>query len=325
MAPRDGAHPVHRCERHAVNRPVGDYYYRARFVVGARTSDWSAGIIVRVRSGAESFIALEPFDDRTLLAVQRALVRMCAAKADRVALLSLPQHYTDAIAIAHVAALLSAVEATAPSYAAIWHPWMIGRDIDAGELRTTPPDGATAGVMAARSLSRGAWVAPANETLARVVALDPQIPSDARQALQDAAINLIRQEPHGFVCLNADTLSDDDEVRPLNVRRLLILLRRAALRAGNRFTFEPNGERLRRALKRGFEVMLEDMFTRGAFAGRRTSDAFRVSTDASLNPPASVDAGRFLAEIRVAPSRPLSFLTVRLLQRGDTTVAQEVR
>lgn len=307
------------------HRPVGDHLYRARFVVGARTSDWSAGIVVRVRSGTESFIALEAYDDRVLLAVQCALVRMCAAKADRVALLSLPGHYRDAAAIAHVAALSSMVEEPAQSYAAIWHPWMIGRATDAGELRTTPPDGATAGVMAARALGRGAWVAPANETLARVVALDPPLPIESRQALQDAAINLIRQEPHGFVCLNADTLSQDDDVRPLNVRRLLILLRRSALRAGNRFTFEPNGERLRRAVKRGFEVMLEEMFTRGAFAGRKTSDAFRVSTDDSLNPRASVEAGRFLAEIRVAPSRPLSFLTVRLVQRGDTTVAQEVR
>jgi hypothetical protein len=307
------------------HRPAGDHLYRARFVVGARTSDWSAGIVVRVRSETESCVAREPDDDRVLLAVQRALVRMCAAKADRVALLSLPGHYRDAAAIAHVAALSSEVDGPAQSYAAIWHPWLIGRASDAGELRTSPPDGAMAGVMAARALARGAWVAPANETLNRVVALEPPMPAESRQALQDAAINLIRQEPRGFVCLNADTLSQDDDVRPLNVRRLLILLRRSALRAGNRFTFEPHGERLRRAVKRGFEVMLEELFTRGAFAGRRSADAFRVSTDDSLNPRASVEAGRFLAEIRVAPSRPLSFLTVRLVQRGETTVAQEVR
>ena len=155
----------------------------------------------------------------------------------------------------------------------------------------------------------------------------PDVPQLAKAELRelDAAINLVRQEPYGFVCLNADTLSGEDDLRPLNVRRLLILLRRAALRAGNRFAFEPHGQRLRRAVKRGFEVMLEEMFARGAFAGRKTSDAYRVSTDDSLNPPASVDAGRFLAEIRVAPSRPLSFLTVRLVQRGDSMLAQEVR
>src|SRR5262249_35471622 len=143
--------------------------------------------------------------------------------------------------------------------------------------------------------------------------------------LQDAGLNLIRQEPYGFLCLNADTLSMDDDIRSLNVRRLLILIRRVALRAGNRFTFEPNGERLRRALKRGFERVLEELFARGAFAGSRSRDGFRVVTEESLNTPQSIDAGRVLAEIRIAPSRPLSFLTVRLVQRGDSAVATEVR
>ena len=305
-------------------RSIGDHYYRVRYRLGTRVSEWSNGIVVRVEDGIQRWVAIESFDPSTLVDVQRALTRMCAAKADRTAVLSLPHHYDEAEAIAHAAALSAATEPQALSYAALWHPWLVARDADAGDLRTMPPDGAMAGVMALRALARGAWIAPANETLSRVVALDPVIPAIARQALQDAAINLVRQEPHGFVCLNADTLSADDDVRPLNVRRLLILLRRAALRAGNRFTFEPNGERLRRALKRGFEVMLEEMFTRGAFAGRRASDAFRVSTDESLNRPASVEAGRCVAEIRVAPSRPLSFLTVRLVQRGDATVAQEV-
>jgi phage tail sheath protein FI len=182
-----------------------------------------------------------------------------------------------------------------------------------------------AGVMAARAIARGAWVAPANEPLEGVVALEPVVPKTALQALQDAAVNVIRHEPSGFVCLDADTLSADDDVRPLNVRRLLILVRRAALRAGNRYAFEPNGEALRRTLKRGFDALLEEMFARGAFAGARARDGFRVSTDESLNPPPSVEAGRVLAEIKVAPSRPLSFLTVRLVQRGESTLAEEVR
>jgi phage tail sheath protein FI len=64
---------------------------------------------------------------------------------------------------------------------------------------------------------------------------------------------------------------------------------------------------------------------RGAFAGARSRDAFRVTTDEPPNTRQDADAGRFLAEIRVAPSQPLSFLTVRLVQRGESTVAQEVR
>jgi len=68
-------------------------------------------------------------------------------------------------------------------------------DGDAAPLKATPPDGATAGVIAARALGRGAWIAPANEPLRGPVALTPAISAAMRQALQDAAVNLIRQEP----------------------------------------------------------------------------------------------------------------------------------
>jgi hypothetical protein len=307
------------------NRPPGDYYYRARRLTGNRTSDWSTGVAVRVPS-LSGWIALETYDAATLLRVQRALVRMCAARADRVALLSLPGHYDAAMGIAHVTALTGpTLESAALSYGALWHPWIVRRDTDSGALRAAPPEGIMAAVMASRAIARGAWVAPANEALRGVVALVPAILPEAHQALQDAAINLLRQEPAGFVCLNADTLSLEGDLRPLNVRRLLILIRKAALRAGNRFTFEPNGERLRRAVKRGFEALLEEMFARGAFAGTRSREAFRVATDEPPNTPQDAEAGRFLAEIRVAPSRPLAFLTVRLVQRGESAVAQEVR
>jgi phage tail sheath protein FI len=112
-------------------------------------------------------------------------------------------------------------------------------------------------------------------------------------------------------------------VRPLNVRRLIALVRRAALRVGNDYVFEPNDGAARRAVRRAFESMLETLFFRGAFAGRTEQTSFQVVTDDSLNTPSSIDAGRLIAEIRIAPSRPLSFLTIRLLQAGDATVLQE--
>jgi len=71
--------------------------------------------------------------------------------------------------------------------------------------------------------------------------------------------------------------------------------------------------------------VLEGLFRQGAFAGRTTDEAFQVVTDRSLNPPASVEQGRFITEIRVAPSLPLHFLTVRLLQTADRTSVTEGR
>jgi phage tail sheath protein FI len=44
-----------------------------------------------------------------------------------------------------------------------------------------------------------------------------------------------------------------------------------------------------------------------------------------VNTRQSLDSGRFIVELRVAPSRPMTFLTVRLVQSGDrTSVAEAV-
>jgi len=109
----------------------------------------------------------------------------------------------------------------------------------------------------------------------------------------------------------------------INVRRLLILLRRAALRRGADYVFEPNGPALRRLVQHSFESMLDQLFAQGAFAGATRAESFQVVTDASINTPQSMDLGRFRVDLKVAPSLPLTFVTVRLVQTGDGGVATE--
>ncbi|MGB8508125.1 MAG: hypothetical protein WCD76_06960, partial [Pyrinomonadaceae bacterium] len=172
---------------------------------------------------------------------------------------------------------------------------------------------------------RGAWIAPANELLQGVVALDPPLRRARLIDLQDAQVNALRQEPRGFVSLSADTLSDEVDWRPIGVRRLLSLLRRVALRLGATYVFEPNDQAFHRLVRRGFEGLLGGMYARGAFAGATTDAAFRVVTDSTLNTRQLMDEGRFIVEIKVAPSLPLTFLTIRLVQSGDRGLATEER
>jgi phage tail sheath protein FI len=192
-------------------------------------------------------------------------------------------------------------------------------------IRRTPPDGSAAGVIALRSSRRGAWIAPANEPLKDVVQLDPPLGPEWYQALQDAQVNVVRHDPGGFLCLAADTLSDDDDLRPIGVRRLLQTLRRAALLYGARYAFEPNGDQFRRTVQRGFEQLLARAFQLGAFAGRTTSDAYRVNTGSPPNTQETLDSGLMIVELQVAPSRPLAFLTVRLVRSGEGSLQVETR
>jgi phage tail sheath protein FI len=149
-----------------------------------------------------------------------------------------------------------------------------------------------------------------------VIALHPHLAAGRHLDLQEGAVNLVRRESRGFMNMSESTLSPEAETRPIHVRRLLMLLRRLVLRRGALYVFEPNSPAFRRQVQSGFEEILADLYTRGAFGGTTPAAAYRVDVGDRLNPPASVEQGRLVVEIRVAPSQALLFLTIRLVMTG---------
>jgi len=324
----------------------GVYYYQVTAELGDERSEGSLPIAVIVREDDWFALPTNEFADAGepgLLAVHRAALRLAAASGELLVVLALPRHYRAAEAARYADRLrivqapsasdpdaLSHGERRALSYGALYHPWIAsGARVSGGAdaIRIVPPDGFAAGVLALRASARGAWIAPANETFKDAVALTPPIQEAEWQALQDAQINIVRQDPRGFLAMSADTLAhaEDVDLRPINVRRLLILLRRLAVRRGISYVFEPNGPQLRRAVQRGFTLLLTDLFRRGAFAGPTVAESFRVVADDTINTPRDNDAGRFIVELRVAPSVPMRFLSILLAQTGERlTVAEEL-
>lgn len=313
---------------------AGVYYYHVRSQVGSDTSDWSEGIVAEVAPPPPWLLTkVEVYEKDVLLSIHRAAMRMSAARGDLLAVLALPSHFREEESVQYVASLKSYVrtattsemveplgyaELSALSYSTVYHPWPIMLDdVGSGSILTVPPDGAACGVMAKRSILRGAWVAPANEPINGIVSLAPRIGTTWHLRFQNEQVNLLQQLPRGFVCMNSDTLSIEEDLRPINVRRLLILLRRLALRLGASYVFEPNSEAFQRRVQRGFEAMLQYMYERGAFKGSTPDTAYQVVTDSTINTPESMEQGRFIVELRVAPSLPMRFLTIRLVQSGD--------
>lgn len=184
----------------------GTYFYRVRELQGAQSSDYSSTVVVSVQQAGDWLVAVPDPNDSTVRTLHRALFRMCAARGDLFAVLSVPAHYREPDILAHVTDLTSG-DTGALSYGAIYHPWLIGREENqVDSLRTTPPAGVAAGVMAKRSLRRGAWIAPANEPLHGVVALDPCEPcwTGARlkacvgrvDCLAELSVEAVAQEIH---------------------------------------------------------------------------------------------------------------------------------
>ena len=288
-------------------------FYRVRASAGAAESDWSNGVAVDAGPPVRATIVpTTAFRPDALLAVQRAALRLGAARGDVLAVLALPRHYDERAAIAHANELRASTEDAALAHGALYHPWTTVRAQQGAELRTLPPDGPATGVLAHRARTRGAWVAPAGEPLADTVALVPRLAEQRRAALEDAHVNVFLQRPTGFEALSEDTLADGD-ARPIGVRRLLDLLRRLVELHGPAYAFEPHDARLRRRVQRTFTALLRELHARGAFSGATAAEAFQVRTGEPPNTRQDAEQGRLLVELRVAPSRPLRFLTVRLV------------
>lgn len=315
----------------AIGKPRGTWHYRVRAHDGQRVSPWSHRLQVRI---GHSDFELRPFQDTDLLAVHRLMLRIAAARGDLLAVQALPRQaqWTDARLhadrlrtpdnTAEVPGLLPD-EARALSHGCLQHPWL---QLRAGEqVISAPPDGATAGQLAASAWQRGAWLAVANRPLKDVLGVSLPANTAERQALLEAQVNPLVSAAHGVVLAGEDTLYHlDADWRPVHVRRLMALLRRAALRRGSQYVFEPNGPTLHRTIERAFESLLGELMQRGAFAGRNAREAFQVVVvDDGLNSQASIDMGRLFIELKVAPAQALRFLTVRLVRAGDRVRAQE--
>jgi phage tail sheath protein FI len=174
-----------------------------------------------------------------------------------------------------------------------------------------PPDGLVCGMIAARELARGAWVAPANQPLRGPTALTPAIAAGDLPGLFNAHANLLVHEPGVFTTLSAHTLADDPAQLQISVRRLLILLRKIALQQGQHDVFEVNNDRFRQFVQMRFTRILGELAQGGAFP------AYQVVTDGGVNTPGDIDNGRLIISLQIAPSNPVEFITVSLVRSGE--------
>ena len=308
---------------------------RARRTVGGRTmvGGWSNTVAVTqtlrerapVVSGAEYDHPQPDTPGRGregLLDVQRAMLRFSAARGDVLSILALPQHDQPTDARRHVArlqtpgAVLNYGEERTLSYGALYYPWLLGPVGSSARIAPTPPDGAACGMIADRTLRDGAWMAPANIPLADVPTVTPPLAADERARLETSPINAFAETPDGVLTLGTATLSRNSDLEPITTRRLLILVRRLVRREGPALVFENNTPLLRRRIAEQFDDVLRRLFDRGAFAGATPSEGYRIVADDRVNPPRQVERGRLVVELRIAPARPLKFLTMRLVQRS---------
>jgi hypothetical protein len=258
-----------------------------------------------------------------ILARQRHLVELAQRYRQFVVLLDVPQKLS-------VRAVVQWRAGFDSSFAAAYHPWLSVNRTVIGQLgaardqrRAVPPSAFAAGIIAARERRFGLSFGPANE-LAEGAVLAVDLVTDAEHdVLHQFGVNVYRAERDGFRLTGARTLSRNRDLRQLTVRRLMTMLRLVLDRQAQWVVFEPNTAEVREVLRNGIVLLLSELYRAGAFAGASEEEAFYVLADDSLNPRSSLDLGRLVVEVGVAPAEPLEFLVLRISRDGDGGVRVE--
>lgn len=259
-----------------------------------------------------------PDELEQIVALQRELVELAESQSNFVVLLDAPPGLTQR-------QLLRWRSQFHSSYVAAYYPWVkVSRNGDGrGALVRLNPSAVAAGIIARQELAFGVPHGPANVIAQNVVVVDEHISPSRHNELHTQGVNVFLQERDGVWLSAGRTLSRDRNYRQLSVRRLMLMLRRALSQQMQWMVFEPNNQALWTAVRHMLNNYLRQLFRAGAFRGNNEDEAFFVRCDAQLNDRRTVDAGRMVVEIGVAPAEPLEFIVLHITRGADGNLTVE--
>ncbi len=248
-------------------------------------------------------------------AVQTALITHCEGQANRMAILDAPPGMSPQ----QVKEWRSNVAMYDSAFAAFYYPWIrVDNPASTGPADTTilvPPSGHVAGIWSRVDDTRGVWKAPANEVVRGVLSTEIDITKGEQALLNPIGINCIRPfGTRGIRVWGARTLSSNTDWTYINVRRLFNMIETAIMEGTQFAVFEPNDQKLWEGLKRTISAFLRGLWRDGALFGATAEQAFFVKCDSETNPPDSIDQGKVIVEVGIAPVKPAEFVIFRISQ-----------
>jgi len=264
------------------------------------------------------------FSDEQIFQVQAAMIAHCEERGDCFAVLDTPYHIAEnaTSGIAEVQAWRNRFDS---SFAAIYYPWVKVIEPRATDtVRTIPSSGHALGQYALLDNEIGVHRAPANRSLRWAQDLSLHTTYGQQELLNPLGINVLRSEgARGIRIMGARTMSSDPDWRYVNVRRLMIMIRRTVNIISQWVVFEPNSSVTRNKFRVAISSYLTALWTRGALAGAVQNQAFFVKCDEENNPAYLRNNGQLIADIGVAPSIPFEFVIIRVgLQENELNIKE---
>ena len=256
------------------------------------------------------------------------LVQTCEARADALAVIDLPNVYVPP-AESKCTSFKDRVNGTTPersaknliarqinsSYGATYYPWVKIRDTINSRDIWAPPSVVALGVMGYTEQRDEVWFAPAgfnrgglNEGNAGlpVLQVSEQLLSSQRDRLYEANINPIASfVSEGLVVFGQKTLQmTPSALDRINVRRLLIFVKKEISRIANGLLFDQNLPSTWNRFTGQVVPFLEGVKTRLGLTD------FKVVLDKTTTTPDLIDRNIMYAKIFLKPARAIEFIAV---------------
>lgn len=247
-------------------------------------------------------------------AVQLALINHCEGQGNRMAVLDSPPGMN----AQQMKEWRSDVAMYDSAFATMYYPWIKVTNPAATNGDTeilVPPSGHMAGIWARNDSERGVWKAPANEVVRGALDVELALNAAEQGMLNPIGVNCIRPfGTRGIRVWGARTMSSNTDWTYVNVRRLFNMIETAIMQGTQFAVFEPNDQRLWSGLTRTVGSFLRGLWRDGALFGATAEQAFYVKCDSETNPPESIDQGKVVVEVGIAPVKPAEFVVFRIAQ-----------
>jgi len=202
------------------------------------------------------------------------------------------------------------------SYGAAYYPWVQVRDTLNGATLWAPPSVVAIGALSYSEAVANVWFAPAGFTRGGlstnnaagipVVGVRQRLTSKERDKLYENNVNPIASFPaEGIVIFGQKTLqTTPSALDRINVRRLLIFLKREISRIAATLLFDQNVQTTWNRFRGQAETLLN-----GVKSGLGVTD-YKVVLDESTTTPSLIDRNILYAKIFIKPARAIEFIAI---------------
>lgn len=206
-------------------------------------------------------------------------------------------------------------------------PWLKTDQSEKLPESAEPPEGTLTGLLASGAILKGAYRSIAGSLVDSAYDLMPlNLNMDAYTPLANSGLSFCNRisfldfVPSGIELQSDVTAVNTPSYQYAVVRRIMILVQRAAHAIGLNYVFEASAQRTWQSIEDTLSDLLMKIYQKNGLWGATPNNAFSVVCDRTTMTQNDIDNGRYIVNITLQPAVPIEHIKVdMMIQRGSVT------